>query len=208
MKKDASPLSWHKTGPIIAIAAIAVSLLGLLAFVFVDLPPSMSMPLGTLTWSLFAALFITFASHLIRRAVKEAEGGIRAALLPAALLLAAFASMPILLTIKFTTSSDAYLALGLSVPILALMGVSFRLSQRASRAGMKAARIGYFWAGWMMSLNVLFTAYQYFTQTVSSALGYRILWMGLIAAVQFGFFRMVNQKSRIEGAASQKAASS
>lgn len=205
MKKDASPLSWHKTGHIIAIAAIAVLLVGLLAFVFVDLPPSMSMPLGTLTWSLFAALFITFAIHLIRRAVKEAEGDIRSALLPAAMLLAAFASMPILLTIKFTTSSDAYLALGLSVPILALMGVSFRLSQRAARAGMKAARIGYFWAGWMMSLNVLFTAYQYFTQTVSSALGYRILWAALLGAIQFGFFRMVNQKSRIEGAASQKA---
>ena len=208
MKKDASPLSWRKTGPLIAIAAIAVPLLGLLALVFVDLPSSMSMPLGTLTWSLFAALFITFAIFLIRRIVKEAEGDIRPALLPTAMLLAAFASMPILLTIKFTTSSDAYLALGLSVPILALMGVSFRLSQRASRAGMKAARICYFWAGWIMSINVFIAAYQYFIQAVSSALGYRILWMGLLAAIQFGFFRMVNQKSRIEGAESQKAAPS
>lgn len=201
MKKDESRLSWQKTGHLIAAAAIAVVLLGLLAFVFVDMPPSMSMSLGTLTWSLFAALFITFAIHLIRGVVKGSGGEMRPALLPAALLLAALASMPILLRIKFTASSDAYLALGLSVPFLALTGVSFRLSQKASRAGMQSARIAYFWAGWMMSLNVLFTAYQYFTQTVSSALGYRILWTALIGAVQFGFFRTMNKKGKAASSA-------
>lgn len=154
MKQNESPLSWHRTGPLIAIAAIAVPLTGLLTLVFVDLPPSMSTLFGTLTWSLFAALFITFAIFLTRRIVKETGGDIRPALLPAAMLIAALASMPILLTMKFTTSTDAYLALGLSVPILALMGVSFRLSQRAFRAGMKAARTYYFCAGWIMSLNV------------------------------------------------------
>lgn len=196
MKQNKSPLSWHRTGPLIAIAAIAVPLTGLLTLVFVDLPPSMSTLFGTLTWSLFAALFITFAIYLTRRIVKETGGDIRPALLPAAMLIAALASMPILMTMKFTTSSDAYLALGLSVPILALTGVSFRLSQRASRAGMKAARTYYFCAGWIMSLNVFFAAYQYFTQAVSSAFGYRILWMGLLAALQFGFFRMVNKERK------------
>ena len=196
MKQNESSLSWRRTGPLIAIAAMAVPLIGLLALVFVDLPPSMSTLFGTATWSLFAALFITFAIYLTRRIVKETGGDIRPALLPTAMLIAALASMPILLTMKFTTSSDAYLALGLSVLILALTGVSFRLSQRAFRAGMKAARTCYFLAGWIMSLNVFIAAYQYFTQAVSSAFGYRILWMGLLAALQFGFFRMVNKERK------------
>ncbi len=192
MKKDATRKSWILTAILIAVIVfLAVNAALWTLNMFVDMKPPISTLSGALALSLFATGMLTVPFLPFRSVVEEAEGDIRPAILPTAMMLLGTISMLVLLSlsIQLETFSNASFALGLGCLLLPLIGINFWLSRRTRGAGMTTAGRNYLMAAEFMSYAVLLTAGRYLKHTVSPA--FEFLCIALILAAFIGFRWMI-----------------
>ncbi len=174
---------------LISLTSIPFMMLGLFVFhEFVGIPSSWSAPLGTLVWSLIAAMIITASILTFLSITKEAGGGARRAVLPTAMQLLAFVSMAAALISDnlFEISSGSYLALGLVGLMPALVVFNCWMYRRERQIGRLSTARTFLTATEYMSLGVLFIARSYLSQAVSWTIAVDVLLVIGAAAVLFG----------------------
>ncbi|MDE0020929.1 MAG: hypothetical protein OXT69_06070 [Candidatus Poribacteria bacterium] len=186
MNKDATRKSWILTAILIAVIVfLAVNAALWTLNMFVDMKPPISTLSGALALSLFATGMLMVPFLPFRSVVEEADGYIRPAILPTAMMLLGSISVLISLCIHLETFSNASFALGLGCLLMPLIYVNFWLSRRTLGIGMTTAGRNFLTAAEFMSYAVLLTASQYFKPAVSPA--FEFLCIALILAAFIGF---------------------
>lgn len=191
MKQNEPPVSRLQTAIHMALGGAVLSFAGMIVgaayLQLMDPPPSLTLEM--LKRMPTAGLFLSTFAGMFCQSVKEADGNIRPALLPGALLLTGF-------ILAGLGSSFSAASLWLCVPLLALAGVSFRLAPKARRLNRHHTGTAYGLAAMLLFIAAIDIPRRILDGAAESSSGSELLsklLMGTMVSAGIVFFFWLNR---------------